>query len=91
MSDSSCTIDVTRYLAYDNVSTFTGPWTVYFAGGSSDTGTAGSNMQLAVAQGEPDTANKTIQVRVVTVDDSGNATYTGQTITARYDFNVPET
>lgn len=88
MSNSGCTINVTRYLAYDNASAFTGPWTVYFAGGSAES-TSGS-VQLAVAQGKPDTANKTIQVRVVTVDDSGNATYTGQTITARYDFNVPE-
>lgn len=28
------TLDVTRYLAYDNTSTFTAPWIVYFAGGT---------------------------------------------------------
>ena len=35
MTESSGTwsIDPAAYLAYDNVQTFTGPWTVYFAGG----------------------------------------------------------
>ena len=62
---------------------------IYPAVAAGGTGTS-SSVQLAVVTGDIDTANKTVQVRAVTVDDSGNATYTGQTITARYDFNVPE-
>lgn len=61
---------------------------VYPVVSAGSTGTT-SSVQLAVVTGDIDTANKTVQVRAVTVDDSGNATYTGQTITARYDFNVP--
>lgn len=75
MANSVCTINVTRYLAYDNTSAFTGPWTVYFAGGSVES--ASSSVQLAVVTGDIDTVNKTVQVRAVTVDDNGNATYTG--------------
>lgn len=75
MANSVCTINVTRYLAYDNTSAFTGPWTVYFAGGSTES--ASSSVQLAVVTGAIDTGNKTVQVRAVTVDDNGNATYTG--------------
>ena len=75
MANSVCTINVTRYLAYDNTSAFTGPWTVYFAGGSAES--ASSSVQLAVVTGAIDTVNKTVQVRAVTVDDNGNATYTG--------------
>lgn len=75
MANSVCTIDVTRYLAYDNASAFTGPWTVYFAGGSAES--VSSSVQLAVVTGAIDTVNKTVQVRAVTVDDNGNATYTG--------------
>lgn len=43
------------------------------------TGSAGtsSSVQLAVVTGAIDTGNKTVQVRAVTVDDNGNATYTG--------------
>lgn len=75
MANSVCTINVTRYLAYDDTSAFTGPWTVYFAGGSAES--ASSSVQLAVVTGAIDTVNKTVQVRAVTVDDNGNATYTG--------------
>lgn len=75
MANSVCTINVTRYLAYDDTSAFTGPWTVYFAGGTAES--ASSSVQLAVVTGDIDTANKTVQVRAVTVDDNGNATYTG--------------
>ena len=32
------TVDVTPYLAYDNVSTFSGTWRVYFSAGNSDPG-----------------------------------------------------
>lgn len=38
---------------------------------------AASSVQLAVVTGDINTANKTVQVRAVTVDDNGNATYTG--------------
>ena len=38
---------------------------------------AASSVQLAVVTGAIDTGNKTVQVRAVTVDDNGNATYTG--------------
>lgn len=38
---------------------------------------AASSVQLAVVTGDIDTVNKTVQVRAVTVDDNGNATYTG--------------
>ena len=48
---------------------------MYFAGGSAES--ASSSVQLAVVTGAIDTGNKTVQVRAVTVDDSGNATYTG--------------
>jgi hypothetical protein len=75
VANSVCTINVTRYLAYDDTSAFTGPWTVYFASGSAES--ASSSVQLAVVTGDIDTVNKTVQVRAVTVDDNGNATYTG--------------
>ncbi len=48
---------------------------MYFAGGSAES--ASSSVQLAVVTGDIDTVNKTVQVRAVTVDDNGNATYTG--------------
>lgn len=49
---------------------------VYPAVATGSTGTS-SSVQLAVVTGDIDTVNKTVQVRAVTVDDSGNATYTG--------------
>ena len=36
ISSGAWTIDPAAYLAYDNVSSFSGPWTVYFAGGVPD-------------------------------------------------------
>ena len=36
--NDTCTVDVTPYLAYDNVQTFSGTWRVYFSAGSSDPG-----------------------------------------------------
>ena len=36
--NNTCTVDVTPYLAYDNVQTFSGTWRVYFSAGSSDPG-----------------------------------------------------
>lgn len=49
---------------------------VYPVVSSGSTGTT-SSVQLAVVTGDIDTVNKTVQVRAVTVDDNGNATYTG--------------
>lgn len=49
---------------------------VYPVVSAGSTGTS-SSVQLAVVTGDIDTANKTVQVRAVTVDDNGNATYTG--------------
>ena len=36
--NNTCTLDVTPYLAYDNVSTFSGTWRAYFSAGTSDPG-----------------------------------------------------
>lgn len=44
---------------------------------ATNTTSAASSVQLAVVTGDIDTVNKTVQVRAVTVDDNGNATYTG--------------
>ena len=49
---------------------------IYPAVAAGSTGTS-SSVQLAVVTGDIDTVNKTVQVRAVTVDDNGNATYTG--------------
>lgn len=49
---------------------------VYPVVSAGSTGTS-SSVQLAVVTGDVDTVNKTVQVRAVTVDDNGNATYTG--------------
>lgn len=49
---------------------------VYPVVSAGSTGTT-SSVQLAVVTGDIDTVNKTVQVRAVTVDDNGNATYTG--------------
>lgn len=49
---------------------------VYPAVAAGGTG-ASSSVQLAVVTGDIDTVNKTVQVRAVTVNDNGNATYTG--------------
>lgn len=49
---------------------------VYPVVSAGSTGTS-SSVQLAVVTGAIDTVNKTVQVRAVTVDDNGNATYTG--------------
>lgn len=49
---------------------------VYPVVSAGSTGTS-SSVQLAVVTGDIDTVNKTVQVRAVTVDDNGNATYTG--------------
>lgn len=49
---------------------------IYPVVAAGSTGTS-SSVQLAVVTGAIDTDNKTVQVRAVTVDDNGNATYTG--------------
>lgn len=49
---------------------------IYPVVAAGSTGTS-SSVQLAVVTGAIDTGNKTVQVRAVTVDDNGNATYTG--------------
>lgn len=49
---------------------------IYPVVSAGSTGTS-SSVQLAVVTGAIDTGNKTVQVRAVTVDDNGNATYTG--------------
>lgn len=49
---------------------------VYPVVSAGSTGTS-SSVQLAVVTGDIDTVNKTVQVRAVTVDGNGNATYTG--------------
>ena len=49
---------------------------VYPVVSAGSTGTS-SSVQLAVVTGDIDTVNKTVQVSAVTVDDNGNATYTG--------------
>ena len=36
--NNTCTLNVTPYLAYDNVATFSGTWRVYFSAGSSNPG-----------------------------------------------------
>lgn len=49
---------------------------IYPVVAAGSTGTS-SSVQLAVVTGAIDTGNKTVQVRAVTVDDNGNATYMG--------------
>lgn len=49
---------------------------IYPVVAAGSTGTS-SSVQLAVVTGDINTVNKTVQVRAVTVDDNGNATYTG--------------
>lgn len=57
---------------------------------AASTASASSSVQLAIVQGNIDTAAQTCDVRVVTVADDGSSTYTGETVNVRYDFNAPE-
>ena len=70
ISSGAWQIDPAAYLAYDNVSSFAGPWTVYFAGGLPETQTIHSGGSSIVPQEHQVYRHDIVASETVSVDFS---------------------
>ena len=83
-ANNTFTLNVTPYLAYDNVSAFSGTWRVYFSAGSSDPGDDIATLTSTAVTPK----HGAVYVRELTANDTFTISTTGLSATKQVTFEL---
>lgn len=89
ISSGAWYIDPTAYLVYDGVSAFSGPWTVYFAGGLPEVQTIISGGSIIVPQEHQAFKHTVVSSETISIDSSSLSSNTCMTFQMWLDMPSP--